>query len=102
MLTKYHGAGDADNVTVQLQYREMKDAIQNRKENNSGYLDFFKTRGNRWRLAIIVSLGVISQYSGNALFSNYIDIVYEGAGITEQNQKLAVSTIGSSEPHGIY
>lgn len=93
MLAKYHGAGDADNVTVQLQYREMKDAIQNRKETNSTYLDFFKTRGNRWRLAIIISLGVISQYSGNALFSNYIDIVYEGAGITEQNQKLAVSQI---------
>ncbi|VUC36516.1 unnamed protein product [Clonostachys rosea] len=91
MLTKYHGAGDVDNVTVQLQYREMKDAIQNRKEKNATYLDFFKTRGNRWRLAIIISLGVISQYSGNALFSNYIDIVYVGAGITEQNQKLALS-----------
>ncbi|CAG9945685.1 unnamed protein product [Clonostachys rosea f. rosea IK726] len=91
MLTKYHGAGDVDNVTVQLQYREMKDAIQNRKDKNATYLDFFKTRGNRWRLAIIISLGVISQYSGNALFSNYIDIVYVGAGITEQNQKLALS-----------
>ena len=39
----------------------------------------------------IVSLGIISQYSGNALFSYYQDLVYEGAGITDQNQKLPVS-----------
>lgn len=58
----------------------------------SSYLDFFRTKGNRWRLAIIVSLGIISQYSGNALFSNYMNTIYDGAGITQQNQKLAIST----------
>lgn len=91
MLTKYHGGGDVHNVTVQYQFREIKDTIQGGGKNNSTYLDFLKTKGNRWRLAIIISLGVISQYSGNALFSNYIDVVYEGAGITQQNKKLAVS-----------
>jgi hypothetical protein len=60
--------------------------------NESSYLDFFRTRGNVWRLSIIVSLGIISQYSGNALFSNYMNVIYEGAGITTQNQKLALST----------
>lgn len=58
----------------------------------TSYLDFFRTRGNRWRLAIIISLGIISQYSGNALFSNYMNTIYEGAGITMQSQKLAMST----------
>jgi hypothetical protein len=58
----------------------------------TSYLDFFRTKGNRWRLAIVISLGVISQYSGNALLSNYMDAVYIGAGITNQNQKLAIST----------
>lgn len=91
MLAQYHGQGDTHNTTVQLQWLEMKDAIQNEKSKNSTYMDFFKTRGNRWRLLIVLSLGVISQYSGNALFSNYINVVYEGAGITKQNQKLAVS-----------
>lgn len=59
--------------------------------NKSSYLDFFKTKGNRWRLAIIISIGVISQYSGNAVISNYMNAVYDGAGITDQNQKLGVS-----------
>lgn len=91
VLAKHHAGGDANNVTVQFQYREIKETIQPGKRNNASYLDFFKTKGNRHRLLIIISLGVISQYSGNALFSNYINIIYEGAGITSQNKKLAVS-----------
>lgn len=93
VLAEHHGGGDASNATVAFEYREIKETIEaeRRASHSSSYLDFFKTKGNRWRLAIVVSLGIISQYSGNALFSNYIDIVYEGAGIQAQNKKLAVS-----------
>ncbi|KAI1341036.1 general substrate transporter [Xylariaceae sp. FL0016] len=93
ILAKYHSGGKKNDLLVQFEYREIKETIKMEKQvtKNAGYLDFIRTRGNRWRLAILVSLGVISQYSGNALFSNYIDTVYEGAGITDQNQKLAIS-----------
>jgi sugar porter (SP) family MFS transporter len=93
VLAKHHGGGDVNNATVQFQYREIKETIQAdvSVKQQSRYVDFFKTKGNRWRLAIIMSLGIISQYSGNAILSNYMDIVYEGAGITEQNKKLALS-----------
>lgn len=93
MLAYYHANGDENNATVQFEYQEMKETIRMEAsaEKNSGYLDFIKTRGNRWRLAILISLGLISQYSGSALFSNYINLVYTGAGITSQNQKMAVS-----------
>lgn len=95
MLAKHHAGGDVNNATVQFQYREIKQTIEADKSARraTSYLDFLKTKGNRWRLAIIISLGIISQYSGNALFSNYIDIIYTGAGIKEQNKKLAVSGI---------
>lgn len=93
ILAKHHGGGDENDALVQFQYREIKETIQADRVSNTAttYLDFFRTKGNRWRLAIIISLGIISQYSGAALFSNYMDIIYEGAGITEQNQKLALS-----------
>ncbi|KJZ73790.1 hypothetical protein HIM_06908 [Hirsutella minnesotensis 3608] len=93
MLAKHHGGGDAGNATVALEHREIKATIASDRAaaGSASYLDFFKTQGNRWRLMIIVSLGVISQYSGNALFSNYIDIIYENAGIREQGKKLALS-----------
>lgn len=91
ILAQYHANGDANNATVQFEYREIKTILHLEKEaDKSNYLDFLRTRGNRWRLAIIISLGVISQYSGNALLSNYINLVYDGAGIKDQNQKLAV------------
>ncbi|GFF48396.1 lactose permease [Aspergillus udagawae] len=94
ILTEYHGGGDVLNTVVQFEYREIKETIRLEKEagSKSSYIDFFRTKGNLWRLAIIVSLGIISQYSGNALFSNYMNQIYEGAGITNQNQKLALST----------
>jgi MFS family permease len=93
MLAYYHAEGDRNNATVQFSYQEMRETIRMEADakKNSSYLDFLKTKGNRWRLAILISLGIISQYSGNALFSNYINLVYEGAGIKNQNQKLALS-----------
>lgn len=93
MLSYYHAEGNMDDVTVQFEYKEIRDTIQIEKEvlQESSYMDFFRTRGNRWRLAILISLGIISQYSGNALFSNYINLIYEGAGIKSQSQKIAVS-----------
>jgi hypothetical protein len=94
VLAKWHAGGNRLNATVQFEYREIKETIRVEKEADhaTSYLDFFRTKGNRWRLAIIVSLGVISQYSGNALFSNYMNAVYESANINDQNMKLALST----------
>ncbi|OCL12073.1 hexose transporter-like protein [Glonium stellatum] len=93
MLAYYHANGNHNNATVQFEYREIRETIklEQQAKRDSSYLDFFKTRGNRWRLAILISLGIISQYSGNALFSNYINLIYEGAGIKSQNQKIALS-----------
>ncbi|SPQ26693.1 6676615b-7302-462e-931b-d0e4b2b581d6 [Thermothielavioides terrestris] len=93
VLAKYHANGNTQNSTVQFEYREIRETLELEKEarEKSSYLDFIKTKGNRWRLAIIVSVGLISQYSGNAVISNYMNLIYEGAGITDQNQKLGIS-----------
>ena len=93
MLAKHHAGGNVNNATVQFEYREIRETIQMEQQaaTTTSYLDFFRTKGNRWRLAIIISIGIISQYSGNALFSNYMNAIYEGAGITVQDQKLGVS-----------
>ena len=93
MFAHYHAAGDKNNATVQFEYREISETMRldREYEKGSSYLDFFKTKGNRWRLAILISLGIISQYSGNALFSNYTNLIYEGAGITGSGQKLGLN-----------
>lgn len=94
ILAKYHGNGDRNHPTVQFEYREIKETIKMEMEadTNSTYLDFFKTKGNRYRLAVLFSLGLFSQWSGNAIISNYSNILYEQAGITDSNQKFGVSS----------
>jgi MFS family permease len=106
MLAYYHGSGDRNNTTVQFEFREIRETMRLEREADraTGYADFLRTKGNRWRLAILISLGIISQYSGNALFSNYMNTIYEGAGIVVQNQKLGVrfNFLSHRLPHLMY
>jgi hypothetical protein len=93
ILANYHANGDKTNPTVRFEYKEIRETLRLEFEfkKSSSYTDFLKTKGNRYRLALLISLGVISQYSGNALFSNYMNKIYDSAGITIQNQKIPVS-----------
>ncbi|KAK2747033.1 hypothetical protein FQN55_005302 [Onygenales sp. PD_40] len=93
MLAYYHANGNTHNATVQFEFQEIKETLRLELEfkRTSSYLDFMRTRGNRYRLMLLVSLGVISQYSGNALFSNYTNLIYESMGIKEQNKKIPLN-----------
>lgn len=92
ILAKYHANGDRDNVTVQFEWNEIVETINLEKQNSgSSYLEFLRTKGNRYRLMLLVAVGVISQYSGNAIISNYSGLIYEGAGIKSQNQKIPLN-----------
>ncbi|KAK0731807.1 sugar transporter [Lasiosphaeris hirsuta] len=93
ILAKYHANGNADHPTVQFEYREIKETIRLEMESksNSSYLDFFRTKGNRYRLWVLLSLGIFSQWSGNAIISNYASKLYDSAGVTESTPKLGLS-----------
>ena len=92
MLAHYHADGNDSDATVQFEYAEMKETIRLEylHQKSSSYMDFIKTKGNRKRLMIIVSLGLFSQWSGNALISYYASIIYKGAGIVGQTQQLGL------------
>jgi len=93
ILAKYHANGDVNNATVQFEYREIKETIRLEFEakKSSSYLDFFRTKGNRYRFAVLISLGIFSQWSGNAIISNYSSKLYESAGVHGSTQKLGLS-----------
>lgn len=92
MLAWYHGNGDRTNETVAFEFREMKQtlALEFQTKKSSSFLDFARTAGNRYRVLLLVSLAMVSQYSGSNLFSNYANKIYEGAGIHEQTNKILV------------
>lgn len=88
----YHGEGDRDDEFVQLEYSEVRAAIALDKDmGQTSYVDFFKTRGNRKRIAIITALGLFSQLSGNGLISYYLKYVMDNVGITDPQTQLGIN-----------
>ncbi|KAF2027446.1 general substrate transporter [Setomelanomma holmii] len=92
MLIKYHANGNVNNATVQFEYEEIKETLRLEYQfvKTSSYLDFFKTRGNRYRLLLIASLGLFSQWSGNGLVSYYATDVYNSIGIKDADTQLGL------------
>lgn len=64
IIAKYHSvSGDRDDKLVQLEYNEIVAAIKMDQEaNRTGWLDLFKTPGNRKRMGIITAIGFFSQW----------------------------------------
>jgi sugar porter (SP) family MFS transporter len=93
ILGKYHANGDINNPTVQFEYVEIKETLRLEfmYKKTSSYLDFFKTRGNRYRLVLLASLGLFSQWSGNGLVSYYATEVYKSIGISDGDTQLGLN-----------
>ena len=93
ILAKYHANGNEMHPTVQFEYREIRETIklEQTAADSTSYLDFFRTPGNRYRLGVLISLGFFSQWSGNAIVSNYSKQLYEDAGVTDSLSRLGLS-----------
>jgi sugar porter (SP) family MFS transporter len=93
ILAKYHANGNVNHPTVQFEYREIRDTIKAEQlaNNSSKYTDFLKTKGNRYRLIVLFSLGLFSQWSGNGVVSNYSARLYINAGLESENERLIIT-----------
>ncbi|KAH7127136.1 MFS transporter [Dendryphion nanum] len=94
VLALVHAEGNADDELVQLEFEEIKETIAIEKEaEQTGWLELFKTKGNRHRLLILISAGLFSQWSGNGLVSYYISGVLDGIGITDSHTQLVINGV---------
>lgn len=92
VLAKYHAEGDAEDEFVQLEYAEIRAAIDLDKEaGKNSWVDFLRTPGNRRRIGIITAIGFFSQWSGNGLISYYLKQVMDEVGITNPNTQLGIN-----------
>lgn len=92
ILAYYHAEGNEQDDVVQLEFTEITTALALEKEANSfSYMNFLKTPGNRKRLLIIVTLGLFSQWSGNALISYYLTPILRTLGITSSQTQLGIN-----------
>ncbi|KAF5614059.1 hexose transporter [Fusarium tjaetaba] len=91
VIAKHHSGGDIDSPLVDFETSEIANTIRAEKEAHAtaSYADMLKTKGNRWRVLISVSLGIFSQWSGNGVVSYYLPLVLNTIGITSvTNQTL--------------
>jgi MFS family permease len=93
ILSKYHANGNSSNPTVQYEFQEIKETLrlEFQYQKTSSYLDFFRTKGNRYRLLLLASLGLFSQWSGNGLVSYYATDVYTSIGIKNPDTQLGIT-----------
>jgi hypothetical protein len=63
ILAYYHASGNEEDPLVEYEFEEIKTAIavERATSSNIGWLSFYKTKGNRKRLRIIVAIAVFSQ-----------------------------------------
>lgn len=89
-LARYHASGNERDEVVQLEFAEITSAIAFERASNKsfGFLDFFRTKGNRHRFFIVITIGIFSQWSGNGLVSYYLNIILSGIGITSSSKQL--------------
>lgn len=79
ILAKYHANGNTSDPLVVLEYQEIREAMILEKEiaGETSYLSLFKSTGNLKRMRIIIALGFFSQWSGNGLFSYYLNEIFQ-------------------------
>lgn len=93
VIAKYHAGGRRDDALVGSQMMEIEAAIAAEKSAaaSSSYLDMVRTKGNRHRLFISVSLGFVSQWAGNGVVSYYLPLVLTSVGLKTTTQQTLIS-----------
>ncbi|KAL2129612.1 hypothetical protein VTI74DRAFT_7527 [Chaetomium olivicolor] len=93
VLSKLHANGIADDPLVRWELAEIQVTLEGEKAHNqTSYLDFFKTAGNRRRLVVLLSLCVGSNWVGNGIIAYYLTPVLRSVGITSSLQIMLLTS----------
>jgi hypothetical protein len=77
---------------VQFEMREIRAAVEMEKVGDqSSWLSFFKTPGNRRRFLVIILLGTVTQWAGNGIISYFLIPVLKTVGITSSTQQTGIN-----------
>lgn len=95
LITKYHAAGDPEDPVVSLEMAEIREALRLEAEaaQSTNYLTFFKTKGNRHRLLIVLAVGFFSQWSGNGLVSYYLTLILDSIGYKSEATQTLINAL---------
>ncbi|CAJ0543771.1 Ff.00g039180.m01.CDS01 [Fusarium sp. VM40] len=90
-LKRYHGNGEETEL-VKLEYREIRAAIDLEKSSGATtWKSMVSTPGNRYRMFLVLCMGLMSQWSGNGLISYYLARIMDSVGITNKDTQALVN-----------
>jgi MFS family permease len=92
-LVKYHAGGDENSPLVAFELEEIIAtlALEKQIKKETSYLDMLRTKGNRHRTFISVTLGVFAQWNGVGIASYYLAPVLKTVGITSVTSQTMIS-----------
>ncbi|KAG2171878.1 hypothetical protein INT44_006107 [Umbelopsis vinacea] len=92
ILAKYHAEGDENSELLKFEMEEIDAAIAREKSQSlTSWMEWFRTPGNRHRFFIVLTIGFMIQWCGNALISYYLGILLKTIGITDQKSQLIIN-----------
>lgn len=92
ILVDHHCGGDATDPLAQFEFNEIQSTITYEKEHGrSGWINLFRTRGNRYRTWVVVTCSVGSQATGQTLIGYYLVVVLNGVGITDPRTQSIIN-----------
>lgn len=95
IFAKYHGDGDPNGAIPQLEYHEVVEENKLTRDENPwwDFRELFNTHAARYRLAMVICMAFIGQWSGNNVVSYFMPEMMESAGITDVNTQLLLNAI---------
>lgn len=95
VLARYHGDGDAGSALVQLQFREIAEDHARARDGNAwwDFRELVRGRAARYRLAMVVGMAFVGQWSGNNVVNYFMPEMVKTAGITDTDTQLLLNAI---------
>jgi hypothetical protein len=92
-LVKYHANGDEASPLVDYELEEIRTtlALEAQFNKSTSYLDMIRTKGNRHRTFISITLGVFAQWNGVGVASYYLAPVPKTVGVTSVTSQTMIS-----------
>lgn len=92
ILVRYHAGGDSASPLIDFEMSEIHQTIMHERENEKAAMwQLFKGRANRRRSAIAITLGICSQWVGNAIATYYLTLVLDTIGITNPTSQSLIN-----------
>lgn len=93
IIADYHTGGNVDDPLAVYEILEIESTLKAEQDahDSASYADMVKTKGNRHRLFISITLGIFGQWSGNGVVSYYLALVLETVGITSVTHQTLIS-----------